>query len=78
MKRDALMREAMESAVRELEGDHNVDDHLGCPNMWGDKQRNRDTFNYDADAEAEKWFEEHWPLGKCTDAALYQRFITGV
>ena len=70
----------MESAVRELGGDYDVDDHVGCQNMWGDRQRNRETFDYDADAEVEKWFEEHCQFGKHTvnGAPLYQRFMTGL
>lgn len=70
------MREAAQSAVRELEGDDSAGDHVGCPNMWADKQRSRDAFDYDADVEVEKWFEEHGPLARCPDAALSRRSMT--
>jgi len=48
--RDDAMRAAM---AAELEGDPIPD---GNPNQWADRTKNRAQFDYDADAEVERWW----------------------
>lgn len=36
-----------------------VDPSRGNANQWADKEKNQVQFGYDADTEAEKWWEEH-------------------
>ena len=46
-RRDQAMREAM-----------NGEEAKGNPNQWADRRKTKDLFGYDADEEAEKWWEE--------------------
>ncbi|KAF9236355.1 FAD/NAD(P)-binding domain-containing protein [Melanogaster broomeanus] len=61
-QRDAQMRAAMEDALREARGEPPLsisDSSTGNANQWADKGKNRIQFGYDADEEAEKWWQEH-------------------
>lgn len=51
--RDNSMRESMEAALRESQ-----DDFEGNANMWTDRTKNRTQFDYDADREVARWWEE--------------------
>ncbi|KAG2015097.1 salicylate hydroxylase, variant 2 [Coprinopsis cinerea AmutBmut pab1-1] len=57
-KRDASMREAMEAALREARGE-DISDCVGSANLWADRQRNKEAFDYDADEEVEKWWQDN-------------------
>ncbi|THV05218.1 FAD/NAD(P)-binding domain-containing protein [Dendrothele bispora CBS 962.96] len=52
--RDALMKAAM---LKELDAE--ADENKGNPNAWSDKAKSAETFDYDADAAVENWWEEH-------------------
>jgi len=50
--RDISMRGSMEDALRHAR----TSEHAGNANMWADKQKNQELFDYDAEAVAEAWF----------------------
>lgn len=52
------MRAGMEAALREARGETDLNSLDGNANMWADKAKNMEQFGYDADAEAERWWEE--------------------
>ncbi|TFK66502.1 FAD/NAD-binding domain-containing protein [Pluteus cervinus] len=56
IERDKAMREGLEAAFREAQGDLE-----GNANMWSDRTKNRAHFDYDADAIAEEWWKEYGP-----------------
>ena len=62
-RRDADMRQAMETEFRMLKGEQ-VDEGMmdGSYNQWADRKKNNEQFGYDADAEAEKWWAT---VGEC-------------
>lgn len=56
--RDDSMRTAMEASLHELQGGGDADDFENSPNLWADKARNAVQFDYDADVEVDKWWQE--------------------
>ncbi|KAJ7173105.1 hypothetical protein C8R43DRAFT_1209402 [Mycena crocata] len=55
--RDLSMQEGMEDTLREERGEPSVfDGSAGNANVWADRTKNRIQFNYDAEAEAERWW----------------------
>ncbi|KAF9227012.1 FAD/NAD(P)-binding domain-containing protein [Gyrodon lividus] len=61
-QRDGQMRVAMKDALREARGEPSPlasNSSKGNANQWADKEKNRIQFSYDADEEAEKWWQEH-------------------
>ncbi|TFK45161.1 hypothetical protein BDQ12DRAFT_695389 [Crucibulum laeve] len=54
--RDVSMRVAMEAAVKEARGE-DADACEGSANLWADKAKSAQAFNYDADNEVDAWWE---------------------
>jgi salicylate hydroxylase len=54
--RDRSMRAAMQDALREERGEACAVSSEGNANVWADKTKNRIQFSYDAEAEAERWW----------------------
>ncbi|KAL0956818.1 hypothetical protein HGRIS_002929 [Hohenbuehelia grisea] len=56
-ERDASMRAAMETALRQAAGEPLEEDDktMGNANVWADKSKSKRQFSYDPDEEAEKW-----------------------
>ena len=63
--RDASMRAAMEEARKEARADDDADGCVGSANLWGDRTRNMQAFDYDADKAVEEWWKEN-ELGEKT------------
>ena len=57
-RRDSEMREAMEAELRSLKDGVIKHRALDNPNQWADKTKSYVQFAYDADAEAERWWNE--------------------
>jgi len=55
--RDASMRAAMEEARKEARAD-DADGCVGSANLWGDRARNMQAFDYDADKAVEEWWKK--------------------
>ena len=62
-KRDAQMRQAMETELESLRSPvgGNCTDYIneGNANQWADKRKNIEQFSYDADSVAETWWRQH-------------------
>ncbi|KAG2119399.1 hypothetical protein DEU56DRAFT_918564 [Suillus clintonianus] len=56
-KRDKEMRAAMEDAFRVARGEKSTHVLTGNANQWADKKKSDIQFGYDADEEAEKWWD---------------------
>ncbi|TDL21438.1 FAD/NAD(P)-binding domain-containing protein [Rickenella mellea] len=60
--RDASMRVARDALLRKARGaptDLNpLEGSRGSANQWADEEKNREQFSYDADKEAERWWQE--------------------
>lgn len=56
--RDASMREAMLQTSKDGSAETVVADYSGNANQWADKRKNVVQFSYDAELEAEKWWQE--------------------
>ncbi|KAJ6618774.1 FAD/NAD(P)-binding domain-containing protein [Mycena sp. CBHHK59/15] len=54
--RDESMRQGMEDSLREELGEAPSDCSVGNANVWADKTKNRIQFLYDAEEEAERWW----------------------
>ncbi|KAJ7701904.1 FAD/NAD(P)-binding domain-containing protein [Mycena rosella] len=65
--RDLSMRKGMEDSLREERGEPSLDGSSGNANVWADRTKNRIQFCYDAEEEAERWwntFEKRWSTGE--------------
>jgi salicylate hydroxylase len=54
--RDLSMRQGMEDSLREERGEATADGSAGNANVWADRTKNRIQFCYDAEEEAERWW----------------------
>ncbi|KAJ7481761.1 hypothetical protein FB451DRAFT_136739 [Mycena latifolia] len=61
--RDLSMRQGMEDCLREERGEPSLNGSSGNANVWADRTKNRVQFCYDAEEEAERWWNtsrERW------------------
>ncbi|KAJ7507392.1 FAD/NAD-P-binding domain-containing protein [Mycena galericulata] len=54
--RDRSMQKGMEDSLREERGEPSLDGSAGNANIWADRTKNRNQFCYDAEEEAERWW----------------------
>lgn len=57
------MRQGMEDSLREERGEPSLGGSAGNANVWADRTKNRVQFCYDAEKEAERWWNtcgERW------------------
>ncbi|KAJ6591235.1 hypothetical protein DFH09DRAFT_1139071 [Mycena vulgaris] len=65
--RDLSMQKGMLDSLREERGEKSPDRSLGNANVWADRTKNRIQFCYDAEEEAERWWNtsgQRWSISE--------------
>ncbi|KAJ7777981.1 hypothetical protein DFH07DRAFT_796882 [Mycena maculata] len=69
--RDLSMRIGMEDSLREERGQPSLDGSAGNANVWADRTKNRIQFCYDAEEEAERWWNTSGKRGSMSESLTF-------